>query len=1117
MFIHLHIQSAYSLLSSTVKINELVTKAKQKGYSTLALTDRNVMYGSLYFYKECRKQGIKPIIGLLADILDEEDQAHPLLLLAENNEGYQNLLKISSAIKTKSPLGLPLKWLKHYSNGLIAISPGSEGKIETLLRDGNTEEAQNTLAAYRGIFGKHSFFLSLQRLMARSEEWFVQLQDFAKENEVEITATNPVFYLEKDDALAQEVILAVKNGDKLADEERESPESHEHYLKSEEEMVHIFEDCPDALENTLKIAARCEVEIVFNRSLLPKYPVEEGESASEMLERLCWEALEARIPDVSEEYRSRLTYELNIINKMGFSDYFLIVWDFMKYARENGIRTGPGRGSAAGSMVAYVLSITDVDPIHHKLLFERFLNPERVTMPDIDIDFPDNRRDEVIAYVAGKYGELHVAQILTFGTMAAKAALRDTGRAFGLNPKELDRLSKMIPGRLGITLKEAFKESKPLRTFVEESALNQSLFDTALKLEGLPRHTSTHAAGIIISDQPLTDLIAIQGGHEGVHLTQFPMDLLEELGLLKMDFLGLRNLTLIENIVVSLKKETGRKLDLSSIPLDDKASFTLLAKGETTGIFQFESTGITNVLMKLRPTRFEDIVAVNALYRPGPMDNIPLFIERKHGMTPIDYPHPDLEEILKDTYGVIVYQEQIMQIASKLAGFSLGEADLLRRAVSKKKKDILDQERKHFTDGAVSQGYSEQTANDIYDMVVRFANYGFNRSHAVAYSFIAYQLTYLKARYPQHFYASLLTSAIGNDVKIAQYVHEAKKQGIEILPPSINKSQFSFQVEKEGIRFSLAAIKGIGGTVLKEIFAARRIKPFDDLFDFCIRVSAKIVNRKILEALVHSGSFDGFNVDRATLLASLDVAIGHAELVSPGDNQFDLFEHSDFSLKPKYNEVDPIRSEDKLFFEKNVLGFYLSAHPAAGYRKMFQHFGAVTIDTALERQEKRILLGVYVSSVKSIRTKKGEVMAFFTISDEGGDMEAVAFPEQYKHAAVELAAGNILMIQGNLEERDGKRQLIIKDVYSLDSCKEMERDIGRLFIKIEAAKQTNKSLQQIKSLLLKYKGTTKVMLYYASEERYIQLSLWDWVAPSQALLQQLEEIVGSGNIVLKTE
>ncbi|MEK3798150.1 DNA polymerase III subunit alpha [Peribacillus sp. FSL H8-0477] len=1115
MFIHLHIQSAYSLLSSTVKINELVTKAKQQGYSSLALTDRNVMYGSLYFYKECRKQGIKPIIGLLADILDEEDQAYSLLLLAENNEGYQNLLKISSAIKTKSPLGLPLKWLKHYSAGLIAVSPGSEGKIETLIREGNILEAQKTLAGYTGIFGKHSFFMSLQR-QAGNEEWFTEVKDFAKENGIELTATNPVFYLEKDDALSHEVILAVKNGNKLADEERERMDAPEHYLKSEDEMIRIFEDCPDALENTMRIAARCEVEIAFNRPLLPKYPVEEGTSASAMLERLCLEALTKKT-DATEDYKDRLNYELTIINKMGFSDYFLIVWDFMKYARENGIRTGPGRGSAAGSMVAYVLSITDVDPIAHHLLFERFLNPERVTMPDIDIDFPDNRRDEVIDYVAQKYGELHVAQILTFGTMAAKAALRDTGRAFGLNAKELDRLSKMIPGRLGITLKEAFKESKQLRSFVEESGLNQSLFDTALKLEGLPRHTSTHAAGIIISDQPLTELIAIQGGHEGVHLTQFPMDLLEELGLLKMDFLGLRNLTLIENIVVSVQKETGRKLDLSTIPLDDEASFELLAKGETTGIFQFESTGITNVLMKLRPTRFEDIVAVNALYRPGPMENIPLFIERKHGITPIDYPHPDLEEILKDTYGVIVYQEQIMQIASKLAGFSLGEADLLRRAVSKKKKDILDQERKHFTSGAVSQGYTEQTANAIYDMVVRFANYGFNRSHAVAYSFIAYQLTYLKARFPQHFYACLLTSAIGNDVKIAQYVQESKKHGIEILPPSINMSQFPFQVEKAGIRFSLAAIKGIGGTVLKEIFAARRVKRFDDLFDFCIRVSAKIVNRKILESLVHSGAFDEFNVDRATLLASLDVAISHAELVSPGDNQFDLFEHSDFSLKPKYNEVDPIRSEDKLFFEKNVLGFYLSAHPAAGYRKIFQHFGAVTIDTALERSEKRILLGVYVSTVKSIRTKKGEVMAFFTISDEGGDMEAVAFPEQYKQTAAELKAGNILMIQGNLEERDGKRQLIIKDVYSLESCMEMVKDSGRLFIKIEAAKQTNKSLQQIKSLLVKYKGMTKVMLYYASEERYIQLPLWDWVAPSQALLQQLEEIVGSGNIVLKTE
>ncbi|MBA9025877.1 DNA polymerase III subunit alpha [Peribacillus huizhouensis] len=1119
MCIHLHIQSAYSLLTSTIKLNELVSKAKANGFSSLALTDRNVMYGAPYFYKECLKQGIKPIIGLIADILDEQGGSFPLLLLAKNNRGYSNLLKISSAIQTKSQLGLPIKWLKAYSAGLFAISPGSGGKIELMLSEGKMEEAKETVAMYQRLFGIDSFYLSLQRLLTTGQdEENNHILTFAREVNIDVVATNPVFYLEKNDALAQEVLLAIKNGSKLTDEDRMKLPSQEYYLKNAEQLKELFRDVPDILDNTRKIAESCHVEIPFNRSLLPKFPVPNDQTADDMLEQICLEGLKQKRPDMPSEYIERLHYELHVIKTMKFSDYFLIVWDFMKFAKKERILTGPGRGSSAGSMVAYVLSITNVDPIEHQLLFERFLNPERVTMPDIDIDFPDNRRDEVIAYVAQKYGEFHVAQIITFGTLAAKAALRDTGRVFGLSSKEQEALSKSVPAKLGITLNQAYTESKRFRDFIDSSELYRSLYDTAIKLEGLPRHTSTHAAGVVISDQPLTEIIAIQAGHDGIHLTQFPMDVLEEIGLLKMDFLGLRNLTLIDNITKSIKKRTGRKIDMATIPLQDEKTYALLSKGETTGIFQFESEGITNVLVRLKPSRFEDIVAVNALYRPGPMDNIPLFIERKHGLTPIEYAHQDLQAILQDTYGVIVYQEQIMQIASKLAGFSLGEADLLRRAVSKKNKDILDQERTHFVSGSVKLGYKEEIAHTIYDMIVRFANYGFPRSHAVAYSFIAYQLAYLKAHHPTDFMAALLTSAIGNDEKIAQYLKEAKKKEIVILPPSINKSFYSFTSEKEGIRYSLAAIKSVGGAILKEIFAARREKPFYDIFDFCLRVSTSVVNRKVIEMLIHAGAFDEFEVDRATLLASLDVAIDHSELVNPNDGDFDLFLNSEFSLKPKYVQVDPIRLEDKLIFEKKALGLYLSEHPIIGYKVLFQYFGAVSIDEAIVKKENKVLIGVYISSVKAIRTKKGEVMAFIGINDEADELEAVVFPNVYKTCSENLMNEAIIMVQGRIEERNGKTQMIIDEVYSLDVLKEMKAEsTSRLFIKIPKQKQTNDTLRKIKQVLAKYKGMTKVMLYYESENRYVQLSLLDWVVPNEALIKQLAGLIGKENVVLKQE
>lgn len=1118
-FIHLHVYSAFSLLTSTARIEELVRGAKDKGFSAIALTDRNVMYGTMSFYKECLKNNVKPILGLTVDVASEREEAEafPLVLLAKNNAGFQNLLKITSVVQTKSLSGIPVKWLKHYSEGLIAITPGLNGEIENALLEGNEVAARETAKLFLQIFGRENLYFSIQNhSIDREQALNRQLNSLGKELDIKLAATNQVHYLDREDAFSHECLLAIKNGEKLQDDDRTRLESDQYYLKTGDEMVEYISEYPESLENTLHIAERCNVVLELNKQHLPKYPVESGSTADEYLERICLEGMKKRFSSPKEEYFNRLQYELAVIKRMKFSDYFLIVWDFMKYARDHQILTGPGRGSAAGSLVAYVLQITDVDPIEHQLLFERFLNPERISMPDIDIDFPDHRRDEVIEYVAKKYGELHVAQIVTFGTLATKAALRDVGRAFGLNPKELDQLSKLVPSRLGVNLLNAYKESEPLRKFISQSELNKRLFETAVKLEGLPRHTSTHAAGVVISEVPLVQMVPIQLGHNNVYLTQYSMEHLDDVGLLKMDFLGLRNLSLIETILESIQRKTGKKIDIRSIPLNDPQTYELLARGETTGIFQLESEGMRKVLMRLVPSGFEDIVAVNALYRPGPMENIPLFIDRKHGREKVFYPHPDLEPILANTYGVIVYQEQIMQIAAKMAGFSLGEADLLRRAVSKKQKEVLDREREHFVKGAMGKGYDKPLANEIYDLIVKFANYGFNRSHAVAYSVIAYQLAYLKTHYPVYFMAGLLTSAIGNETKIAQYVIESKQMEINILPPSINFSGFSFLADKESVRYSLAAIKGVGASVLKEIFQERKKKKYDDLFDFCLRVSSKTVNRKTLEALVHSGSFDEFGEDRAILLASLDVAIEHAQLVKPADSgQFDLFAEEAMMLKPKYVEVDPIMLVDKLYFEKEVLGFYLSDHPVSIYETELKNRGLMSLYD-FEKNTKRAAAGVYITAAKKIRTKKGDSMAFFTISDSSGEMEAVAFPDVYRKFSAVLGQGMLAVIEGKTEEREGKKQFIIQRAEDLEKWLEMNASSHAvLYLKINKDREETAVLQELNQILRKNKGNTGVVLHYERTKASVRLPKESQVAPNPEFLQELKDFLGEKNVILK--
>lgn len=1108
-FVHLQVKSAYSLLKSAARLDKLVQYAKKTGQKALALTDEHVMYGSIAFYKLCKSAGIKPILGLTASILIK-NESYPFVLIAKNNDGYRYLLKISSLLQTNFLNGIPIQLFKRYCRHLFVITPGRQGLIEQFLLKDQMQEAKKAVEYFQHMLDPDSFYLSIQDHGILEEHQLTgKILELKKMIHVPIVATNDVHYIEKHDAFAHRCLLSIKEGTRVGEEK--GNDGGEYYVKSPEEMEKIFSSFPEAIENTERIASQCNVEIELGKTKLPKYPVPDGFDTDDYLEKLCFDGLRKKIETPSEEYVARLRYELSVIKKMKFSDYFLIVWDFMKYAHEKGIATGPGRGSAAGSLVAYVLDITKVDPIRYNLLFERFLNPERISMPDIDIDFPDNRRDEMIEYVAKKYGRGHVAQIITFGTLAAKAVIRDVAKVLGFSNKEADIWAKQIPSRFGITLKEAYEQSASLRNLVNKTEKGKIIFQTAMKLEGLPRHTSTHAAGVVLSEQPLTDIIPIQEGHNGIYLTQYSMDFLEELGLLKIDFLGLRNLTLLENIKHFIERYERKKFCLQPDHFQDEKTFSLLSEGNTTGVFQFESEGMRKVLKKLKPSSLEDLVAVNALYRPGPMENIPVFIERKHGLKPIEYPHQDLQPILEKTYGVLVYQEQIMEIAAKMAGFSLGEADLLRRAVAKKIKTLLDENRNRFVDGCLKKGYDEKTANKVYDLIVKFANYGFNRSHAVAYSMIAYELAYLKAHYPLYFMSALMTSVSGNQEKVAQYVREAGDMGISVLPPSVNKSGFSFLVENGKIRFSLASIKNVGMAAIKEILLQRKKKPFSNLFDFCVRVSAKAVNRRTIEALIFSGAMDEFGRDRASLLASIDVALEHGELFKIGEEDQMAFPFEEgLAVIPKYVEAEPLSMDEKLKFEKETLGFYFSSHPVRPFISIFKQMGAIPLMEANQWIDRKIHIGVYVSAVKTIRTKRGEMMAFLHVSDESSEMEAVIFPDQYKKHSPKLKQGQIVLLTAKPEIRQDQVQLILYDVKDLQELKQPS-----LFLKIEDGMDGKEKLHEVKKVLMQYSGYIQVFVYYERAKKTVKLPEFLFVNPTEECLSRLKNLLGPDNVVLK--
>lgn len=1060
-FVHLHVHSEYSLLDGAARITDLVRRAGEYGMKSLALTDHGVMYGAIPFYKACKANGIKPIIGCEAYLTagsrrergSRKDQPiYHLILLVKNETGYKNLMRLISIGHLEGQHYKPridMEALAAHAEGIICLSACLGGEVPQHLLHGREEEARKAALRYKEIFGG-DFYLELQdHGIPEQKRVNPKLIALAAECDIPLVATNDVHYLAKEDAEVQDVLICIGTGKTVDDEERLKIGTDQLFLKSREQMAALFPHVPQALENTLVIAEKCNLELTFGHHILPAYsPLPEGQDAPAYLRELCSQGLEARYrdtevwssPEQKETAEKRLAYELGVIESMGFSDYFLIVWDFIAYCHRQGIATGPGRGSSAGSLTAYCLRITDVDPLKYNLLFERFLNPERITMPDIDIDFSDERRDEVIAYVVEKYGKEHVAQIITFGTMAARAAVRDVGRALNLPYNEVDKAAKLIPGQLGISIMRALESSPELKALYETNAKTRGLLDMAMKVEGMPRHASTHAAGVVISKGPLTEAVPLQAGNESTALTQYSMEHLESVGLLKMDFLGLRTLSIIERCMGWIGQMTGSTPDFRSIPDDDPLTYEMLGAGETTGVFQLESSGIRRVLKDLKPSGFEDIISVLALYRPGPMEFIPKYIAGKHGQIEVAYPHADLTPILADTYGIIVYQEQIMQIASRMAGFSLGEADLLRRAVSKKKRETLDKERSHFVEGSLRLGYEETDANAVYDMIVRFADYGFPRAHAAAYGVLAFQTAYLKAHYPVQFMAAMLTAVMGTHRKVAEYVLECRRTGIGVLPPDVNESGVLFTpVPGEGsghIRFGLAAVKNVGSLAVENIMAVRKERPFDSLLDFCRRVDLRVCNKRVVESLLQAGAFDRLPGHRAQLLAMLDETVDAALKWRKERDELQIQLFDDLIETPnweiRYPDIPRFSGMQQLEMERELLGLYLSGHPLDDAAGLLEEPGMQRLMDLVEAaDESQTVTAGMVVSIKEITTKAGKAMAFVEWEDQIERCEVVLFPEVWKRSRSLITKGALLALRAKVQLEDEGFKLLAEEVAPL--------------------------------------------------------------------------------------
>ena len=1047
-FVHLHVHSEYSLLDGAARLERLVTRARELGFPALALTDHGNLFGAMDFYLAAREAGVKPILGVelyiapgsrfeKSNVDGSYEGANHATVLARDITGYKNLIRLVSKGFLEGFYYKPRvdkELLAQHSEGLLVLSGCLNSEVSRLLRDGEETKAREVAGWYREVFGREHYFIEIQdHGLPEQARVTAGALRIARALGVGVVGTNDAHYLEGRDARAHEVLLCLQTGAKLADPDRWRFAGDQFFLKSAEEMRAVFRDLPEAVANTLAVAERCELELAFGQLRLPRYQVPEGHTLDSYLAHLAREGLTARFPDPDPAVRERLEHELSVISAMGFAGYFLVVWDFIRHAKERGIAVGPGRGSAAGSLVAYCLGITNIDPLRYGLLFERFLNPERVTMPDMDIDFSDDRRDEVIEYVARRYGRDNVAKIITFGTLGAKQAIRDVGRVLGMSYGEVDKLARLVPPALNITLDRALQQSPPLAEAVKTRPEVAELWEVARALEGLVRHASTHAAGVVISDEPLMELVPLyKDPKKDEVVTQYAMKPIEKIGLLKMDFLGLRTLTVIANTVELVAETQGRAIDIDRIPLDDPATYQLLSEARTFGVFQLESAGMRSLLQRLRPERLEDVIALVALYRPGPMAFIDDFIARRHGRARVDHEHPLMEKYLRETYGIMVYQEQVMQIASELAGFSMGEADVLRRAMGKKDREMMATQRATFVARAKMRGIPQRKAERIFDIMAPFAEYAFNKSHATAYAMVAYQTAYLKANFPVEFMAALLTSEMGSTDKIVRHIEECQAMGLEVLAPDVNLSRTQFTVAGKTIRFGLAAIKNVGEKAIESIQAARSGgAPFTSLEDFCRRVDTQLVNRRVIESLIKAGAFDSLGAPRAQLLAGLDRALEQGQRHQRERQQgqgsfFDMLGGEALPAAPAAEAPDlhEWEADQLLAYEKEVLGFYLTGHPLARYQSLAARLGVLRIGELAAREDgSRVTLLGLAGVVKEITTKGGDRMAFVTLEDMSGSLEVTVFPDAYKGSAAHLRGGLPLLVRGRLEGGEEKKLL----------------------------------------------------------------------------------------------
>ncbi|MDX9703150.1 MAG: DNA polymerase III subunit alpha [Candidatus Auribacterota bacterium] len=1141
-FVHLHNHTEFSVLDGATRVSDLIHQAKEYGMPAVALTDHGNMYGSAKFFLEAQKQGIKPIIGMEAYVaptsrFDKGSSGmrsayYHLLLLAKNDQGFQNLMKLSSLGFLEGFYYKPRidkEILKQYAGGLICTSACLKGEIAQTILKGRTDACKNIIEEYQSFFDQGDFYLEIMD-HSIPEQAIVngEIIKLAGEMNVPLIATNDCHYLRREDAYAHDVLLCIQTGSIMTDTRRMRFQTQEFYVKSPEEMEKLFGSVPSALKNTMEIAEKCDVKIEFGRRLLPHFSTPQGISNKEYLESLCRKGLENRYPKLDENIIRRFEYELSMIERMGFVDYFLIVWDFINYAKNENIPVGPGRGSAAGSIVAYSLGITDIDPLRYDLIFERFLNPERVSMPDIDIDFCYERRGEVINYVTRKYGKDNVAQIVTFGTLGAKAVVRDVGRVMGMEYNEVDKIAKLIPAELKITLGKSIEKTPELNELYKNDNQIKTLIDTAFALEGNVRNTGTHAAGVVISGQPLTDYVPLCTSSNGETSTQFDMKLVEKIGLLKMDFLGLKTLTILQHAVNIINRTHERTISLDDLPLDDEKTFELLQKGNSNGIFQLESSGMRELLVKLKPNCFEDIIALVALYRPGPLGSgmVDDFINRKHGRTNISYELPGLEPILKDTYGIILYQEQVQKISSVLGGFSLGEADLLRRAMGKKIVEEMARQRERFIAGALEKNISKKLAEDIFDRMAKFAEYGFNKSHSAAYALISYRTAYLKANYPVEFMAALLSNEITNPEKITLYIEECKRMNISILPPDVNQSFSAFTVVDKTIRFGLSAVKNVGTNAVEAIIHARKEKGhFTSLYDFVEKVDPRQVNRKVTESLVKCGAFDSLGFKRAQMFAAIDQAIERAAETHQDElaGQFSLFDSGEEETEIMGGQielpaVDEWEKTQMLFYEKELLGFYVTGHPLDSYRNLFHLFPFDSIAKLKKSSTARsVHIAGMIPKLKFTVTKRGnEKMAMGELEDYHDSMEIVLFPKVCAECMEHLAVDALVYIHGKLELNDKNPKIIVEELIPLKDV--LSKKTAGLQIQVSSDTVNEKWIDSLKNVISRHPGRCAVYLKLRFPENYaltMQTGNGYSVMPGELLLEELRNIVDPSSLTLR--